>query len=198
MKNALTLFILIPVLVLSGCSIANNNQEEVENKNAEDVSSSISEHLISADQITEMKELMEMNGESLDGLQAYRLEKDEIGMTHIRFNFYVNDVKADETIYHFKSDGTLASITNKPDASKYSNISTIPKITKSQAISIARKKIKDSGLNAVLEFWHNTSGGYETSQVMLAWRVQADKTYPYIVIDAQNGETLYFDDGIRY
>lgn len=156
-------------------------------------------YLISSDQALQMEVLMKKNEKSLNGLQAYRFEKDKIGMTHIRFYAYVNGVRADETIYHFKDDGTLSSITNEFDASVFSKISTISKISESQAISIGSNKIKNSSLVATKEFWNKNIGSPGKKNIVLAWKVHPNNNpYQFAVIDAQLGEIIYYDDGIRY
>jgi Zn-dependent metalloprotease len=156
-------------------------------------------HLIPSAQIARMEALMKQNGKSLEGLQAYRFEKDEIGQTHIRFYVYVKGIRADETIYHFNADGTLSSITNEFDASLYSNLLTTPKITADQAIQIAANKIKNSSLIASKEFWNKNIGNPGAKDIVLAWRVNPNNSSsPYAIIDAETGEIIYFDDGIRY
>lgn len=156
-------------------------------------------HLISPDQVVQMEALMKKNGKSLEGLQAYRFKNDEIGMTHIRFYVYVNGVRAYETIYHFKNGGTLSSITSDFDASVFSNISTVPKISESQAIAIASSKIRNLSLVATKEFWNKGTNNSEAKNIVLAWRVHpAGASSVFTIIDAQTGEIIYYDDGIRY
>lgn len=180
--------------------VDSNKQESSENYDK------IPDHLISADQIIQMEMLMNKNGESLSGLQAYRFEKDQLGMTHIRFYFYVNGVRANETIYHFKADNTLSSVTNRPDTGTYTKIPTVPKISKDQAISIASNKIaastpeivKDLELNATKEFWNKNTSNTTSNDIILAWRVSGVNSYPVVIIDAQTGEVIHYDNGIRY
>ena len=176
-------------------------------------------HLISPDQIAQMETLMKKNGKSLGGLQAYSFKKDEIGMTHIPFYVYVNDVRVNEfwndnanidspleIVYHFKADGMLSSITND-HASIFSNISTTPEISESQAIAIASSKIGDSSLVANREFWNKNVGGgiKDTKSIVLVWKVEAGNggASQFAIIDAQTGNiiytgTTYYDNGIRY
>lgn len=222
MRKILILSLLLPLFLIIGCNRkivvqlpqskvndADQIQEATNSPSIIDVASStnkesaensneMSNHLITADQIIQMEVLMSKNGKSLAGLQAYRFEKDQIGMTHIWFNFYVNGVRADETIYHFTADNTLSSVTNEPDASLYSNISTTPKISKNQAILIASNRIKSSTLVATEEFWNKNTGSSGVKDIVLAWRVQEGDSYPLAIINAQTGEMLYYDDGIRY
>jgi hypothetical protein len=163
-------------------------------------------HLISADKIVLMEEFMSKNKESLAGLQAYNFQTDQLGNIHIRFNFYVNDVKAAQTIYHFSSDGFLKSVTDRQSASMYANISTVPKISESQAVLIASSsaafvlKLGNSSnekliFTASKEFFRLNGG----KDLVLAWRVaRTGHEYPYVIVDAQTGKVLYSDDGIRY
>lgn len=222
MRKILILSLLLPLFLIAGCSrkiVAQlpqaliNDADQIReattslsiisvasstNKESTENSDKTPNHLISADQIIQMEMLMSKNGKSLAGLQAYRFEKDQIGMTHIRFNFYVNGVRADETIYHFQADNTLSSVTNEPDASLYSNISTTPKISKNQVILIASNRIKSPILDATKEFWNKNTGSSGVKDIVLAWRVKGGDSYPLAIINAQTGEILYYDDGIRY
>ncbi|MFA6325182.1 MAG: hypothetical protein WCX46_03070 [Candidatus Paceibacterota bacterium] len=65
---------------------------------------------ISPEQLIQIRSLMEKNGKSSDGLKAYKFQTDEAGMTHVRFYIYKNGTVIGETIYHFKADGTISSI----------------------------------------------------------------------------------------
>jgi Zn-dependent metalloprotease len=222
MRKILTLSLLLSLFLIAGCNRkivvqlpqspindadqikkATNSQSIISvaspttNEEGTENSDKLPNHLIPADQIIRMEALMSKNGKSLAGLQAYRFEKDQIGMTHIRFNFYVNGVRADETIYHFKADNTLSGVTNEPDASLYSNISTTPKISKNQAILIVSNRIKSPTLDATKEFWNKNAGSPGIKDIVLAWRVKGSDSYPLAIINAQTGEILYYDDGIR-
>ena len=146
-------------------------------------------HLIPFDEVLQMEIFMKKNEKSLEGLQAYRFEKDKIGMTHIRFYAYVNGARADETIYHFKDDGSLSSITNEFEASVFSKISTISKISEIQSISIGSNKIKNSFLIATKEFWNKNVGSPVEKDIVLAWKVRSNSNpYQFAVIDAQLGD----------
>lgn len=161
--------------------------------------SEIPAHLITADQITQMETLMKNNGKSLKGLHAYSFQKDDMGMIHIRFYVYLNGVRADESIYHFKSDGTISSITNEVNTDISPNISTTPKISESQAIVLAGSKIKNKPLVGNQEFWNKNVGKPGDKDLVLAWRVRSVQIPSlYVIIDAQTGEIIYFDDGVRY
>jgi Zn-dependent metalloprotease len=156
-------------------------------------------HLISASQITQMESLMAQNGKSLKGLQAYSFEKDQFGMTHIRFNFYVNGLLADETIYHFKADGSFSNISNEVDISAYSGVATTAAITQEQAIAIASQRIKNKTLEGVKKFFDKDADGSSAKNIILVWAVRPlDSKYPSVVIDAQSGEIIRYDDGLRY
>lgn len=157
------------------------------------------DHLISTDQIIQMEKLMKKNEKSLDNLQAYRFEKDELGLTHIKFYAYVNGIRADETIYHFQPDETLSSISNEFDASIFFNIPITAKISESQAIALAGSKIKNVALMATKEFWNKNIGQPGVKDIVLAWRVQSNNnSYPFAIIDAQLGKIIYYDNGLRY
>lgn len=157
-------------------------------------------HSISSEQVIQMKALMKKNGKSLEGFQAHRLYKDEQGYTHIRFSAYVNGVYAEETIYHFKTDGALSSISNEFDANIYSGISTVPKISEAQAIAIARSKIEKPSLVAKQVFWNKNMGMSDrAADIVLAWRVYPNShPSPSVVIDAEKGKIIYYDSGERY
>ena len=99
-------------------------------------------HLIPFDEVLQMEIFMKKNEKSLEGLQAYRFEKDKIGMTHIRFYAYVNGARADETIYHFKDDGALSSITNEFDASVFLKSQLFLKFQKAKPYQLAAIKLK--------------------------------------------------------
>jgi Zn-dependent metalloprotease len=156
-------------------------------------------HLLSTEQTLQMETLMIKNGISLSGLQAYSLTKDSLGQTHIRFYVYVNGLKAEDTIYHFKSDETFSRISNPVDTKEYSSIPTIPSITGAMAIQIAKTKISGE-TEAKLEFWNKNIGRPDPKDIILAWRVDpiGEPKYPYVIIDAQSVKIVYFDDGVRY
>jgi Zn-dependent metalloprotease len=164
-----------------------------------EVEGEIPTHLISASQITQMGALMAQNGKSLKGLQAYGFEKDQFGMTHIRFNLYVNGLLADETIYHFKADDSFSNISNEVDISAYSGVSTIAAITQDQAIAIASQRIKNKTLEAVKKFFDKNAGSSDGKSIILVWAVRPlGGKYPSVMVDAQSGEIIRYDDGLRY
>lgn len=223
MKKILIFIFFLPLFLATGCSRQaitkqlqsptnniNRAPKEVSTQNSVSTTSSTDQknnknidktpaHLILPDQVTTMEELMSKNGRSLVGLQAYRFEKDQLGMTHIRFNFFVNGVLADETIYHFKADDTFSSISNEPDTNLYAHISTTPQISEGQALVIASARTKDSSFVATKIFWNITGGEPGIKHIVLAWKIQpSNNPYPVIIIDAQTGDILYDDNGIRY
>lgn len=156
-------------------------------------------HSISSERVIQMNALMKKNGESLEGLQAYSFRKDEEGLTHIDFSAYVNGVYAEETIYHFGVGGTLSSISNEFDASAYAHISTVPRISESQAIEIAGGKTKMSSLVATKAFRNKNRGIREEKDIVLVWNVHPDNnSFPLVVVDAETGGIIYYDTGVRY
>jgi len=53
-------------------------------------------------------------------------------------------------------------------------------------------------LNAELVFYVYTTLEHPQSLIVLAWKISCtDRKYPYGIINAQSGEVLYFDSGIR-
>ncbi len=194
--NTILLIIIIILLVLAGgISYLNKKSDYFDHKNTDyektikaNNETQTPPHLITPDQIDQMEILMENNSKSLQGLQAYRFEKDNIGMTHIRFYVYLNGIRTDESIYHFKSNGTISSVTNEINTDITPNISTIPKISEDQAIVIASKKIKNESLVANKEFWNKNMGKPGEKYIVLVWRVRPIKNSPsYLIIDAQTG-----------
>lgn len=81
------------------------------------------------------------------------------------------------------------------------SFSLSPLIQSDSAISLAKQTMKYDntcisyrlgiyGLNAAI--------GYSTPDYKLVWKIQGDNGFPFVVLDATNGQVYSKDDGIRY
>ncbi|MDI6804791.1 MAG: M4 family metallopeptidase [Bacteroidota bacterium] len=124
--------------------------------------------------------------------------KDEMGMTHIKYQQQVNGVKIfqGQLIVHFNSDGSIECVNGRyfptPD------MNNTPKIDNLSAIQIAKKSLsnyKSTGEAAELNIY---SKGVKLLLVYAVSLPSYSNPMMTVFIDANTGEVIKIDDGIRY
>ena len=148
---------------------------------------------VNEDQKSLAKKLFRENDTyTLENLEVYRVETDEIGMVHIRTRYINTDI---EVLYHYK-DGKTSSTSGEPNIPK--NLEKI-KITKSEAIKIARTKFSMFWPIAKQKLVYSVYGMGQDVPMVSGWEVHPIfRSLPIVVVNGITGEVIYADNGIRY
>jgi len=145
--------------------------------------------------LTENKILFNLNSPS-EEFGLLKSEVDNLGMTHVKLQQYYNDLRVigSQIIVHFDQQEAISSINGRYIPTP--NLSTTPAVNEEESKTIASKYCNGKQAAAVeLVIYINDN------QPTLAYEVQVPtKMTPKqrVIVDAQNGNVLYKDTGIRY
>lgn len=154
----------------------------------------------SVDGIRFLNENIELFGLKEPGreLKVISNVSDELSMTHVKFQQYVKDVKIfhGQLIIHFNNDGSIESFNGRyyptPD------INVVPSISETEAINIAKGKLGSyQSTHSSTELNIYSKNG----RLLLVYAVKLPSySHPNMIIfiDADSGEVIKIDDGIRY
>ncbi|HTK81781.1 MAG TPA: hypothetical protein VL633_05775 [Bacteroidota bacterium] len=100
-------------------------------------------------------------------------------------------------LYKSKRDGSVSSPDRIPSPP---NLSHNARITYTEAIRKARQVMEFDSLciSYRLGFFATTPGSNIPSKYSLAWKIQGANGFPYLILDANSGDVLQRDTGIRY
>ncbi|MGE5399284.1 MAG: M4 family metallopeptidase, partial [Ignavibacteriales bacterium] len=146
--------------------------------------------------ISENSDLFGLNEPDKE-LRAVSSFTDDLKMTHVKYEQRVNGIKIyySDVIVHFNSDGSIESVNGTYVPSP--TINTGAQISPDAAISIAERKIDyvASSRNSELVVYQKNNVPVLAYEVRLPGKYYPNMTF---FIDAQTGEVIKKDDGIRY
>lgn len=171
------------------------------------------DHKVSVDDLTTVKNLFIKNNIDINNFQItyFAVEKPITNNPDARYytvkaNRIYNKLPiflGGDAIYHFNKDGIKVFQTGNTFNIDV-NISQTPEISKEDAATILLKKYPDEfakdNLLAELGITNKKVGmGYDDPDFVLSWKITVGNfEFSYAVVNAINGEIIYFDDGMRY
>ena len=127
-------------------------------------------------------------------LQPYRIDRDRLGMTHIRFRQFHESVRvwgADMSV-HFDENNVLTTVTGTYIPGL--NINTVPDLDSDRAVEIAVRDISPAASQPSLKESELVVFPWE-GDTYLCWRLILARTAPYdrreYFIDAHDGRVVY-------
>jgi len=129
-------------------------------------------------------------------LKLHKSETDNIGMTHVKLQQYYNDLKiiGSQIIVHFNQQGAISSVNGSYIPTP--EISTTPSINEEKSKLLASKCCDGvQATNLELSIY------IKDNQPTLVYEVQVPTKFApkqKVIVDAQSGNVLYKDTGIRY
>ena len=128
--------------------------------------------------------------------KLHNVESDKIGMTHVKLQQYYDGLRiiGSQIIVHYNQKGAISSVNGRYIPTP--EISTIPPISKEESKLIASQSY--NGIQATVS---ELSIYIKDNQPILVYEVQVPtKMAPKqnVIVDAQSGNVIYKDTGIRY
>ncbi|WP_010529110.1 M4 family metallopeptidase [Lentibacillus jeotgali] len=132
-----------------------------------------------------------------ENLEATDVQKDDLGMTHVRFNQVKNGVKVEgaEVIVHYNGDNEIVSTngSHNPQIAKQT-IATTPELTSEKAIEIATSSVNaPNNMNydpeselVIYPFNGNTHLAYKVNVTYLG----DQPANWFVMVDAKNGKVI--------
>jgi Zn-dependent metalloprotease len=170
-------------------------------------------HLISDSELNIVTSLFKSNNLSLDNFCVFRLQKDDLGYSHVRCYQYINNLKilSDYVIFHFDKTGhyyflsgeIIPNIDIKPSPSMDVRevISLFLQSVKNDDFySTSIKQIENGCISCEIGYYDLNAGiSYASQNFKLAWRIRPEESeYPFALINDSNNTLIYYDNGIRY
>ncbi len=123
---------------------------------------------------------------------------DELSMTHIKYNQQINGIKIfqGQLYVHFNADGSIESVNGRYFPSQ--NLNAVPSLKSDDAIRIAKDHLKNhrsENQKAETIFYEKEGKLILTYAVKLPTFYKPNMT---VFVDANTGEIIKVDDGIRY
>ena len=170
-------------------------------------------HLISDSELKTVISLFKSNNLNLDNFLIYRLQKDDLGYTHVRCYQYINNLNvfSDDVIFHFDKQGhyyflsgeLISNIDIKPSPSM--DVREVIKlffhnVENDGFYSNNKKQIEDGCFLCELGYFDLNAGtSYASQNFRLVWRIRPEESeYPYAFINDSDNTLIYYDNGIRY
>lgn len=170
-------------------------------------------HLISDQEFNTVKSLFKSNNLSLDNFQVYKLQKDNLGYTHVRCYQYINDliVFYGDVIFHFDNQNHYYILSG--DLISDINVRPYSLLSTWQVGKLFLQSIKNDHFygNDILHYenscfscelgYYDLNGGisYASPNFRLVWKIRPESSqYPYALIDDSERTLLYYDNGLRY
>jgi len=133
-------------------------------------------------------------------VQVYDIISSQYGWT-VKCNVFYKDIKVFSSQYFLHKNNYSNSIICYDTLNFNSiNFSLIPSITKDKAIKISKQKLNfnKTCISYRLGIYDlNARKTKSSKNYKLTWKVQGENGYPYVVIDANSGQVITQDDGIR-
>jgi hypothetical protein len=168
-------------------------------------------HRVSGAELSKAEKLFLQNNIDIGTLAIVSVSTDRFGKTHIRCDQFYKGIPifGGDVIYHFEQSGKAmdrSAIDGTQDIYISGNLieditaSEEPKLTMYEAEERVQTKMNSKSFTAELGFRDLNAGiSYKEPNFSLIWKIMpADaEKYPYAYIDANSGNILYYDDGIR-
>ncbi|RIW31835.1 peptidase M4 family protein [Bacillus salacetis] len=130
-------------------------------------------------------------------LKAKKAEKDELGMTHVRFNQTKNGVPVEgaEVIVHYNAENEITSINGSHNKQvEKSNLDTTPVVSLSEALNTAKSSVKapailDQRPTAELVIYPFEGENYLAHKVNISFLGEEPGNW-FIFIDAKTGNVI--------
>jgi len=167
---------------------------------------------ISSTDLARAKELFQKNNIDISKVSIVSFSTDQFGKVHIGCRQFYKGLRSfsDSLTYHFDEtgkamdrsaiDGTK-NIFISGDPIGNITLSDKPGITMYQAASKVSTKMKSKSFTAELGVLDLNGGASDKQQnFVLVWKImpKTAQIFPFALVDAQNGDVLRYDDGIRY
>jgi hypothetical protein len=202
---------LLLCLALSPASCTSDRSNGSAGVEVEQIETNI-EHTISSDNLEVVRWLCQKNGLDLNNFEVDWFNIDPRCADNPEATYYgIRAIEIYEGLpvflekvgYGFNKDGMLVYRADRKSIhNASSDLSTEPTISKVQAAQKAADAYPGSfagrEMMAELGFHNRYVGMGRGAEYVLAWRITTGGEWPFAIVDASNGELLYYDDGIRY
>ncbi len=171
------------------------------------IQSSPNDLLLPAFDLKNIKTLFASNKIDEANYQFYRLDRDELGFSHVRCYQFVDKLKvfSEELIFHFNQSGEYYLLSGA--IIRTTGLDAKPSLRRDRAVKIFTQKLaeeKNPMIDGTLakgcfDVEFGCIALDDTNQKFAkAWKVKpADKTHPYAYINDDTSEIIFFDTGMR-
>ena len=212
MKSKYFVFCVLTILILSSCR-KDDSADPNDNYCMRDITSGAGVILLSGADYNVAGDLFESNSIDYSNLQFYRVQTEASGRHHIRCHQYINNLKlfTNDVIFHFDENDQFDHISG--GLIQQINLDTIAKTENYELVGIFEKSLTEDSTSFVgdmdldtccfdLEFGYydlNIAAGSPDYSFAKVWKITfKESEFPYLIVNDNNAEPIYYDNGIRY